>query len=448
MPLAVALSEVLGALSYALDLTEGEPPGHAVRTPRSACGSPRRSACPRRSAPRSTTRCCSRTPAARATRRGWPRCSPPTTRPSSARMKVVDWPGARPPALDRRASVAPGRGTLERRGGCADARAPARGTRELIETPLRARRARSRAARIPRARPPTRSARSTSTGTAAATRAGLRGEQIPLLARIACLAQTVEVFTTAAASPRRAAMARERRGRWFDPALVDACLDAGRSLRVAPARATSRRRRRRRARAGRPRARGRRRRARPRRRRVRRDHRREVAVHRRPLAPRRRAGARRRAACGSTPAELRDLRRAGLLHDIGKLGVSNRILDKPGPLDRRGVRGDARAPACTRTRSSSASPALRPLAAIAAAHHERLDGSGYPLGLRGDDLALPARDPRRRRRLRGAHRRPPVPRRAADARPRWRSSATRRDGTLPGGRSTRSRSRPTAGPRT
>ena len=37
---------------------------------------------------------------------------------------------------------------------------------------------------------------------------------------------------------------------------------------------------------------------------------------------------------GYSPNELRDLRRAALLHDIGKLGVSNLILDKPGKLDR------------------------------------------------------------------------------------------------------------------
>ena len=37
----------------------------------------------------------------------------------------------------------------------------------------------------------------------------------------------------------------------------------------------------------------------------------------------------------SSPRELRDLRRPALLHDIGKLGVSNLILDKPGKLDRR-----------------------------------------------------------------------------------------------------------------
>ena len=40
---------------------------------------------------------------------------------------------------------------------------------------------------------------------------------------------------------------------------------------------------------------------------------------------------------GDSPNELRDLRRAALLHDIGKLGVSNRILDKPGKLDAGGV---------------------------------------------------------------------------------------------------------------
>src|SRR3954453_10134898 len=51
---------------------------------------------------------------------------------------------------------------------------------------------------------------------------GLRGEEIPLLARILCLAQTVEIFH-AAGGPRAAwAVARRRSGRWFDPALVAA----------------------------------------------------------------------------------------------------------------------------------------------------------------------------------------------------------------------------------
>ena len=60
--------------------------------------------------------------------------------------------------------------------------------------------------------------------------------------------------------------------------------------------------------------------------------RREVAVHRPPFRGRR--ALRRGHRCGSSSARaaLRDLRRAGLLHDIGKLGVSNSILDKPGRL--------------------------------------------------------------------------------------------------------------------
>ena len=53
---------------------------------------------------------------------------------------------------------------------------------------------------------------------------GLRGEEIPLLGRILCLAQTVEVFVRTMGARGAYGMALKRRGRWFDPALVDAML--------------------------------------------------------------------------------------------------------------------------------------------------------------------------------------------------------------------------------
>ena len=53
---------------------------------------------------------------------------------------------------------------------------------------------------------------------------GLAGEEIPLLARILCLAQTVEIFHADGGVEAARAVARRRRGRWFDPALVDALL--------------------------------------------------------------------------------------------------------------------------------------------------------------------------------------------------------------------------------
>ena len=71
-------------------------------------------------------------------------------------------------------------------------------------------------------RRPRRSARSTSTGTAAAQPRGLRGEEIPLLGRILCLAQTAELFHAAGGVRAAWRVARRRRGGWFDPALVDA----------------------------------------------------------------------------------------------------------------------------------------------------------------------------------------------------------------------------------
>ena len=80
--------------------------------PRSACGWPSRSAWGRRSARRCSTRCCSRTPAARATRRGCRRCSPPTTTQTKRAMKVTDWSRSGSLALYTWRAVAAGGGPL------------------------------------------------------------------------------------------------------------------------------------------------------------------------------------------------------------------------------------------------------------------------------------------------------------------------------------------------
>jgi HD-GYP domain-containing protein (c-di-GMP phosphodiesterase class II) len=84
------------------------------------------------------------------------------------------------------------------------------------------------------------------------------------------------------------------------------------------------------------------------------------------------------------------LKRAALLHDIGKLGVSNAILDKPGKLD------DAEWTAMKMHAAHSETilsriDAFRDLAAVAGAHHERLDGKGYPRGLKDDAIVLETR---------------------------------------------------------
>ena len=79
------------------------------------------------------------------------------------------------------------------------------------------------------------------------------------------------------------------------------------------------------------------------------------------------------------------LRRAALVHDLGRLGVPNTIWDKPGPLTPPELER-ARLHAYLTERMLSASPALTPLAAVAGQHHERLDGSGYPRGLTGGDI--------------------------------------------------------------
>ena len=76
------------------------------------------------------------------------------------------------------------------------------------------------------------------------------------------------------------------------------------------------------------------------------------------------------------------LRRAALVHDLGRLGVSNAIWDKPGGLSPAELERVRLHPYLSE-RMLARSPALAALGAIAVQHHERLDGSGYPRGLRG-----------------------------------------------------------------
>jgi HD-GYP domain-containing protein (c-di-GMP phosphodiesterase class II)/DNA-binding CsgD family transcriptional regulator len=84
------------------------------------------------------------------------------------------------------------------------------------------------------------------------------------------------------------------------------------------------------------------------------------------------------------------LRRAALVHDLGRLGVSNAIWDKPGPLGV-GEWERVRLHPYLTERMLYQSEALAPLAAIAVQHRERLDGSGYPRGLAGAAISRPAR---------------------------------------------------------
>jgi putative nucleotidyltransferase with HDIG domain len=88
--------------------------------------------------------------------------------------------------------------------------------------------------------------------------------------------------------------------------------------------------------------------------------------------------------------ELRKLRRAALLHDIGKLGVSNAILEKPGKLTAEEFSQVRQHPYHT-YEILRRIPAFSDFSYDAALHHERLNGKGYWQGLMADALSLPAR---------------------------------------------------------
>ena len=88
---------------------------------------------------------------------------------------------------------------------------------------------------------------------------------------------------------------------------------------------------------------------------------------------------------GVDPLVRQRLRRAALLHDVGKLGVSNTILDKPGKLDEAEWLA-MRQHAVHSENILMRIPAFAELAEIGGAHHERLDGKGYPRGMEGAQI--------------------------------------------------------------
>ncbi|GIH05220.1 metal-dependent phosphohydrolase [Rhizocola hellebori] len=84
-------------------------------------------------------------------------------------------------------------------------------------------------------------------------------------------------------------------------------------------------------------------------------------------------------------ADILTVRRAGLLHDLGRLGVSNAIWDKPGPLSA-SEREHVRIHPYLTERMLAGVSALTASCEVAGRHHERLDGSGYPRGLTATSL--------------------------------------------------------------
>jgi two-component system, cell cycle response regulator len=93
---------------------------------------------------------------------------------------------------------------------------------------------------------------------------------------------------------------------------------------------------------------------------------------------------------GMAPEALDEVARAAELHDLGKIAIPDAIVDKAGPLDETEWSFMRRHPIIGE-RILLAAPALRPVAGLVRASHERYDGSGYPDGLKGDQIPLGAR---------------------------------------------------------
>ncbi len=93
---------------------------------------------------------------------------------------------------------------------------------------------------------------------------------------------------------------------------------------------------------------------------------------------------------GFEKREVAVLNRAALLHDVGKLGIPSAILEKAGPMTDAERAEMQRHPLYTWEVLQRVS-AFNEFARTAALHHEKLDGSGYPWGVKGDDMEIPSR---------------------------------------------------------
>jgi HD-GYP domain-containing protein (c-di-GMP phosphodiesterase class II) len=220
---------------------------------------------------------------------------------------------------------------------------------------------------------------------------GLKAQEIPVIANIALLAQVIDIFHTENGVAAALREAEARAGDWFDPALVEAFLRAQSDPEFWPALVapdiearvfamqpgltsevvdedylddvaaafsdvvdakspfTA-------------------------------DHSNRVTLYTDMIAEE----------LGLDAAHRRWLRRAALLHDLGKLGVSNQVLDKPGKPDEAEWESIRRHPVQSEAILACVA-AFADIAPVAAAHHERLDGKGYPYGLAGDEICLEAR---------------------------------------------------------
>lgn len=215
----------------------------------------------------------------------------------------------------------------------------------------------------------------------------LKGESICIHARILCFAQTFEVFFQSLGIEAAYEMAADRSGRWFDPVIVSACnalrnehefwatfddvqpleawaeehfhaamptdLDAiCRAFAMiidAKSSFTS-------------------------------QHSSRVASYACKIG----------AHLGLAPDQIKLLERSGMLHDIGKLGISTGILEKPGRLEPSEFEQIKLHPKFS-DQVLRPIPTFGPIAEIASAHHERLDGKGYWRGLSGSEISIEAR---------------------------------------------------------
>lgn len=221
--------------------------------------------------------------------------------------------------------------------------------------------------------------------------ARLSGAAIPLASRIALLAQVAEVFHCASGCDGAANEVRQRAGSWFDPEVVSAfdaaqqqpgfwegMRDEGLQQRIEALEPAAKV--------------------------VRIDedrldtiaeafaqvidakshytygHSARVATYTEAVAN----------SLGLAPGRVRWLRRGALLHDIGKLGVSNAVLDKPGRLEADEWE-HVKAHAAYSEEILSRLHIFSELAFVAAAHHERLDGKGYPRGITAEAIPLETR---------------------------------------------------------